>query len=223
MAAFAARQPERSRARTPSRWRRFAVLGGLGVAAAVGACALPVEYSMSLGRGIEITLDVEYWDELEPAAIAHHLHEGGDGGRIEVRISSEERTTVGPDGVAVVEKTMALQLFVFGGELDEDDVWEDLQQEFPALHHAQMQQVPLSGTVHGTLGGKLSHRLLDLQIDRDGVEAAERSILAELAAQGISTDDATVDITHSEDGHGNREIEVRVERHDDGDPPEPAQ
>ncbi|MCA9711838.1 MAG: hypothetical protein KDK70_38735, partial [Myxococcales bacterium] len=52
---------------------------------------------------------------------------------------------------------------------------------------------------------------LDVTLDRHGVEEAERRILAELVADGIAPEDATIDIEQSVDAQGNRRIEVRVE------------
>ena len=214
LAAFARGQeqaPAVPRRRRRSRWL---LIGGLGLAV-VGACALPVEYAMSLGRGVEITMDFQAWDGVDPGELARRLGESVEARHIEVRVTLQKRTVTGPSGEARVEDQMSVQLLVFGTNVDQDAMWEDIQGRFPGLATAEIRDVPLAGTVQGTLGGKLSHRLLDLQIDREGVEAAEQQILAELIARGVEPEDASIDITQHEDELGNREIEVRVEAHGD--------
>lgn len=211
MAAFE-RAPGREPAKQRKRWLpRIAIAGGLTLATAVGACALPAEYPMSLGHGLEISVDAEHMDDVDPEAIARYLRDEFAAERVEIHMSRaiEERT--GPDGEVDVHEEVRLQLFAFGGEANVEEGWQELQDEFPALAEAEIQEVPLSGTVHGTLGGKLSRNLLDLTLDRDGVEAAERQILAELLAQGFDPAHARIDIKHVQGDFGDEEIEVRVE------------
>lgn len=192
------------------RWPRLALASVLGVALAVGACALPSEYPVDLGQGVEIVLSAERFAELDPEQIAAHLGEEMGAERIEVHLSHSVEEHVGPEGELVVDEQVRMQLFALGGEVGSQRGWDALVDEFPALADAEIEQVPLSGVVHGTLGGRLSRDLLDLTIDRHGVEEAEARILAELRAEGIAPADAKVDITTSEeDGH--RRIEVRVE------------
>lgn len=210
VAAFARRHGGGAPAPRRRRSGRIALMCGLGVAVAVGACALPSEYSVDLGQGIEIVLDAARWDELDAERLAAHLGEEMGAERIELHVSRTRDERIGPDGELVIDEQMRMQLFALGGEVDAEDGWDELVREFPALAEAEIQQVPLSGTVHGTLGGRLSRDLLDLEIDRHGVEEAEARILAQLRAEGISTEDATVDITTTEEG-GHRRIEVRVE------------
>ena len=193
------------------RWfPRLAIAGGLTLAT-VGACALPAEYPMSLGHGLEISVDAEHMDEVEPEQIALYLRDELAAERVEIHMSRSIEERTGPDGEVDVHEEVRLQLFAFGGETDAEEGWQELQDEFPALADAEIHEVPLEGTVYGTLGGKLSRNLLDLTIDRDGVEAAERQILAELLAQGFDPSQARVDIKRVQGDFGNEEIEVRVE------------
>lgn len=195
------------------RWTlpRLMVAGVLGGAVAVGACALPAEYPVSLGYGLEITIDAARWKELDPEALAQRIGEVPGAERVELHVARSVEQHVADDGSEQTDETMRVQLFVLGDALDTDRMWRELEGDFPALADAEVHDVPLSGTVQGTIGGKLSHRLLDMTLDQHGVEQAERQIMAELLAQGFDPADATIDIEDSVDDAGNRRIEVRVE------------
>jgi hypothetical protein len=191
------------------RMPRLALAGVLGVAVAVGACVMPAEYPVSLGYGFEIVLPVERWAELDPEAIAMHVQEQTGVERIEVRVHRMQHEHVGERAAA--DGGMRMQLFVFGDGVEPDALLDELQASFPVLADAELHDVPLSGTVHGTFGGQLSHRFLDLTIDQHGVEEAERQVLAVLVAEGIAAEDVTVDITEELGEGGQRRIEVRIE------------
>ena len=83
------------------------------------------------------------------------------------------------------------------------------------LADADIELTEIDGTVHGTLGGMLSHRALGLAIDRGSIEEARERILADLAARGLDGH-ATIEIEDEEtpDGH-RREVRVRVEAQSD--------
>ena len=191
---------------------RLALAGGLGAAVAVGACVMPAEYPVALGYGLELTLPAERWAELDPEAIAMSLDDHPGVERVEVRVHKlqHEHAEAG-GGPSVVEGDMRMQLFVFGDAVDPDAMFDELQASFPVLAGAELHEVPLSGTVHGTLGGQLSHRFLDVTIDQHGVEEAERQVLAALVAEGLAVEDVTVDITEERGEDGARRIEVRIE------------
>lgn len=198
------------------RWPRFALAGVLGVAVAVGACVMPAEYPVSLGYGFDLSLPAARWAELDPEALAHHLEAREGVERVEIRMfqSHAERIVDGGPAPApaptTVHERMHVQVLVLGEALDAEALREELQASFPALAGLQLRDVPLEGTVHGTLGGKLSHEFLDVVIDRHGVEEAERRVLAELVAEGVAPEDVEVDITERHGEDGERRIEVRV-------------
>lgn len=189
---------------------RFAIAGVLGVAVAVGACVMPAEYPVSLGYGFDVLLPAERGATLDPEALAEHLkgHEGVE--RVEVRMFQTHQERVVDDGPLAIEQDLRVQVFVFGDAMDAESLEAELQASFPELEGLQLREVPLEGTVHGTLGGKLSHHFLDVVIDRHGVEEAERQVLAGLIAEGVAPEDAEVDITEIEGEDGERRIEVRV-------------
>lgn len=199
--------------RRPWSWLRLprlALAGALGVAVVVGACVMPAEYPMSLGYGLELTLPAARLAELDPTAIGIHFQEQDGLERVEVRVQHRREQHVGA-AAATSSEEILVQVFVFGDAVDPDALASELQQRFPVLADAQLREVPISGTVHGTLGGKLSHRFLDVVLDEHGVEEAERRVLAELVAQGVAPQNATVDITEERGPDGERRIEVRVE------------
>lgn len=192
---------------------RFALAGVLGVAVAVGACVMPAEYPVSLGYGFDLSLPAERWAAVEPEALAEHIKSLPGVERVEIRLFQTKQERVVDDGPRTVAEEWRLQLFVFGDAMDEEALRTDLQARFPALAGLQLRDMPLQGTVHGTLGGKLSHHFLDVVIDEHGVEEAERRVLAGLVAEGVAPEDAKVDITEHEGEDGQRRIEVRVEAH----------
>jgi hypothetical protein len=79
----------------------------------------------------------------------------------------------------------------------------------PALRDASCTPQPLSGTVHGTLGGRLGYALLDLDIDHKDAELTRAEILEQLRAQGF-TGTAEVEV---EDDAGQRRVKIRLEQH----------
>jgi hypothetical protein len=144
-------------------------------------------------------------------AIAIHLEQRLDVERIELRVQRTHEEHVGAGGPQAIDDDVRILLFVFGDAVDSDALGADLRASFPVLADVELHDVPLSGTVHGTFGGALSHRLLDVTIDTHGVEAAERQVLAMLVAEGIAPEHMKVDITDEHGADGLRRIEVRVE------------
>ncbi len=82
-------------------------------------------------------------------------------------------------------------------------------QVHPGLSGARVEEEEIEGTIRGTLGGLISHELLDVIIDREGVEAARATIIERLAAQGL---DARADVEVQATGDGSRrKVKIRVE------------
>ncbi|MEM9460531.1 MAG: hypothetical protein AAGF11_40560 [Myxococcota bacterium] len=194
---------------------RLLLGGGVGVAAAVGACALPTDYPMSLGYGLEVRLEAATWSEADERALEQRVHALSGVERVELHVSERVEQRIDDDGRSSTAHQIQILLFVFGNAPDSEWVWSTLQHDVPALVDAQVYDVPLEGTVEGTLGGRLSHRFFDLTLDQQGVEQAERrlraELVAELVAEGLAPQDATIDIEQSTDAAGRRRIEVRVQ------------
>lgn len=200
------------------RWPRWLLVAGLGAAALAGACALPSEYEAELGHRLAIVID-DGELELDHAAISSFIEERYHPD--ELRLSLErQRTRERDDAGAVIEHDVQrLEIDAIGDGLDTARMWGELQQAFPELEDARLEDRRIRGRVHGTLGGRLSHDWLDVVIDRHGVDAAKAEILAELAREGV-TGDPQIEIIDDDDGHGRVRREVRVTYEDD-DPASP--
>jgi hypothetical protein len=107
---------------------------------------------------------------------------------------------------------MRVEIEAVGEDLDADVLWDDIVAEFPALADARREDEALHGLVHGTLGGRLSHRWLDVTIDRDGVEEAKRQLILQLAAEGVTGTPEVEIIDEEVDGMRRREVRVRLEQ-----------
>lgn len=193
---------------------RFALAGALGLAVVVGACVMPAEYPVRLGYGLEITVASDRFggvEGLDPEAIGRWLAEDAGLEHVELMVLHHRAETTEPSGTASTRDELRLRLYVAGDGVDPEALMDELRERFPVLADAELHDAPLSGMVHGTLGGKLSHDLLDLTIDRHGVQEAERQILEQLRSDGIDLRHATIDITHEQGADGMRRIEVRVE------------
>ena len=204
-----------ARARLP----QLALAALLGAGAAVGACALPSEYPVDLGRSIEISVDADRMSELDAEALARYVERELGAERVEVHMMRAVDERQVPDGQVFVQERVHLRLFALGGDVNTEEGWEELLEEFPILAEAEVEEVPLEGTVHGTIGGRLSRQFLDFTIDEHGVEEAERRILEQLRAGGIDTSNAKVDVFHWKGDDGHEEIRVRVEAESEESPP----
>lgn len=200
----------------PSAWRRWLFTGALGAAVAVGACVTPAEYEMRLGNRIAISLDVEEAENLDPEVVARHIRDNFPVDRLEMQIRIEHRAGEDDRGQPHEAAEMRLELTVLGPGVDVEEVWDDLQESFPALRSGRIEDEPLATTVSGTLGGKLSGGAIDRLIDGEGVEAAKARIFADLESRGIDPDQADVQVEDAvgDDGMRRREVRIRVEQED---------
>lgn len=188
----------------PSPWRRRMLLGGLAGLAFAGACAVPTEYSMDFGQRLAFSIDDADFD---PRSLDEHIREHFDGIE-EMRISASKSITEKDDDPAELKFDVVLDVV---GNVDGEAIEASLLEHFDALAPADIDVDALGGTVHGTLGGMLSHRALGWELDRGGVEDARARILAEFEAQGLPPP-SRIDVQIEErDGPGRREREIRVE------------
>lgn len=200
-AAFDGTQP---RPRRPS--RRGWIIGGLAGAALVGACALPAEYELSIGHRVALVMTGE--SPVPPHELARHIESSFEVDEIRIAVRKTRRTTDAGEEAATM-----VALDVVGPDVDADALETSLVAAFPTLAEADFEVDALEGTVRGTIGGMLSHRMIDVVIDTEGVEAARERILADLEARGLDGD-ATVEIEDEEtpDGH-RRRVRIEVEAH----------
>lgn len=188
----------------PSPWRRRVLIGGLTGLAFAGACAVPTKYSMDFGQRLAFSVDDADFD---PRALHLHIRERFDGIE-ELRISASKSITERGVGPAQLQFDVVLDVV---GDVDGDAIEASLLEHFDTLAPADIDVDALDGTVHGTLGGMLSHRTLGWELDRGGVEEARARILAELDAQGLPPPTHVEVQIEERDGPGRREREVRIE------------
>ncbi|KYF81838.1 hypothetical protein BE11_37620 [Sorangium cellulosum] len=203
MARFGQLYPEQEVAPMKRLWLRKAlVVAAAAVICGAAACVAPADMEVPVGRSISIQV-AEGAELPEAEALLAVVRGEGKTQRVGVRAQRA-------GGV------VTLQLEVWGDELPEGDVAERIRVAFPALAGAEIREDVLAGTVRGTLGAKLGHELLDLDVlDKDDVEAARRQVMEQLAAQGI---EGKVDV-HIEGDGGKRKVKVQVKR-EDGPPAE---
>ena len=191
--------------RAPGRISRWLLGLGLGAAVVVGACVVPVDYEAEMGQRLAFVLDASEMNEIDVEAMARFIEENHH--PEEMRIAAHAEKTVTDDGETMHD--MRIELTAVGEDLDADALWDDLLAEFPMLADARREDVPLQGTIHGTLGGRLSHDWLDVTLDRHGAEEAKRQIIEQLAAQGVQGT-PEVEIIDEDLGEGHRRREIRV-------------
>ncbi len=198
----------------PHRWGRRVLGVGLGAALALGACALPTDYQAEVGHRLAIIADASILEDVDPGALANYLSEAHVLDELRVEMSVDTRRATGDDGTLEERTEVRIWLEAVGEDLEPDVLWVELQERFPALTAARLEDEELMGTVHGTLGGRLSHAWLDLEIDRHGVEEARARLAEELRLRGIDGQ-PSIEVVDHDDGDGRRRREVRVQIEDD--------
>ncbi|WP_437812856.1 hypothetical protein [Sorangium sp. So ce1078] len=196
MARFGQLYPEQEVAPMKRLWLRKALMvAAAAVVCGAAACVAPADVEVPVGRSISIQV-ADGAEVPEPEAILAVVRGEGKTERVMVRGQRGDGATT-------------LTLDVWGDELPAGDVAERIRAAFPALAGAEIREDVLAGTVRGTLGAKLGHELLDLDVlDKDDVVAARRQVMEQLAAQGV---EGKVDVQIEGDGE-KRKVKVRVKR-----------
>lgn len=185
------------------RMKRFGLRKALLVAAAVmtlgvAACAAPADIEVDVGRRVSIELPEGVEPPLDHQAIEAMIQ--GNGSTTEARVR-----------MAMQNGKSTFEIEVWGNGLSKTDVADEIRAKFPALAKAAIHEEVLEGRVHGTLGQKIGHHWLNLDvIDKSDVEAAKQQVMQQLAAQGVT---GKVDVDVQDEG-GKRKVKVRVERED---------
>jgi hypothetical protein len=177
----------------------------------VGACVVPIDYEAEMGQRIAFTMPLAQMSDLDVEAMARFVEEEHDPEEIRI-MAHAESSHIADAGEEQLVEEVRVEIEAVGEHLDADAVWDDLVEEFPELADARREDEALRGLVHGTLGGRLSHRWLDVTIDRDGVEAAKQQLIEELAAQGVKGTPEIEIIDEEADGMRRREVRVRIEQ-----------
>ncbi|MBV1857102.1 MAG: hypothetical protein KUG77_01730 [Nannocystaceae bacterium] len=186
-------------------WRRRMLAGGLVGLAFAGACVIPTDYSMDFGHRLAFSVDDNAFD---PRALSEHIRTRFEGVE-ELRISATKSMVERDDGsTARLQFDVVLDVV---GSPDPDAIEVSLLEHFDALTPTDIDIDALDETVHGTLGGMLSHRTLGWVLDGESAQQARARILANFAAQGLPPP-SRVDVQiEDHQGHGRHEREIRVE------------
>lgn len=196
---------EKLPAQGPSPWRRRILVGGLAGLAFAGACVIPTDYSMDFGHRLAFSVDDGAFD---PRALSEHIRSRFEGVE-ELRISASKSVVQLDDG-STPRMRFDVVLDVVGSS-DPDAIEVSILEHFDALAPTEINVDALDETVHGTLGGMLSHRTLGWVVDGESAEQARARILADFAAQGLPPP-SRVDVQIEDlDGPGRHEREIRVE------------
>ncbi|UQA58310.1 hypothetical protein [Polyangium aurulentum] len=183
------------------------VFFGVGIAAALGlaACAAPMDVDVEVGRSLAIEYPAGA-AMLEPRAVVDALHGAGKFEDVQVRVLRQN-------------ENVAIKAEVWGQDIGDEPLGDRMKRALPALAGAKIVEEPLEGKVKSTLGRKLGHDLLDLDIaDGQDVEKVRAQILERLAAQGV---EGKIDVEVEGDGIHERRVRIRVEDEEcePGEPP----
>ncbi|TPV95668.1 MAG: hypothetical protein B7733_08580 [Myxococcales bacterium FL481] len=192
--------------RVPWVLKRVAVAVALGAATA-SACRMPVGYELELGERLAVMLPAAAKDTLDLPGMAAFIERSFEMEELSMEVRVEQRLGVQGHEDATAG-TLRLE-WGWVGQTDADEVWTALATAFPVVATARIEAEPLESRVEGTLGGFLTHEVLDVVIDERGVEAAKGLIIEELAARGVDGS-ASVEVERAADGERTR-VEVRVE------------
>ena len=199
-------EPAKPRRAGPRRRWLALALGGLTLAA---ACVAPATYEMDFGHRIAFSVPPEHID-FDPSGVAEHI-ESNFAGVEEIRVMAQI-TKLDHDDGSPVSQQFRIAVDVVG-EVDMRAVETSLVDSFPVLEPGAFDIQEIDGTVHGTLGGLLSHRALGWVVDEQSAAFAREQILADLAARGIETPASVkVDIEEETTPRGiERKVRVGIE------------
>jgi hypothetical protein len=193
---------ERTPAPAPRRpWLRLALAGLVAAGVGVGACQIPTAYERPLGQRIGTILLAETMTQVDPEAVARFVEDNHPIEGMMVRLQMRQ------DEGGAGELRIAME--VVGPDIDIDEVWVDLCEEYPLLDGGRVEGEVLEGIVHGAWGGRLG-----LPLDEGSIDDARERLLHDLRVHGIEGE-ARITIEDEETPRGRqRRIEVRVESED---------
>lgn len=179
---------------------RLAVAGGALALGIIGACQLPAEYQRSFGARIECRVPTETLSGEALEGAVDRLRESADAENLSLRVLDDGAMT-------------SIEIDAWGHYDDPEAALTAIRGAMPALADVHCETETLTGTVHGTLGGRLGYALLDLELDHTDADEARARILEELSAQGF-TGTAEVEV---EDEMGQRKVKIRLEERIEGE------
>lgn len=191
--------------------KRFGMRKALLVAAAlmmlgIAACAAPADIEVDVGKRVSIEVAPGAEPE-DPEAIVNIVRGSGTTTEVGVRMTMQ-------DGKGLME------IEAWGNGLSKEPIADKIRVAVPSLAKAEIREEVLEGKIRGTLGEKLGHDWLNLDvIDENDVELAKEQVMKQLAARGVT---GKVDVDVQNEGPGKRKVKVRVEQQDCEPPPEGA-
>lgn len=197
--------------------KRFGMRKALLVAVAlmmlgIAACAAPADIEVDVGKRVSIELAAGTEPPEDPEAIVHIVRGSGTTMQVDMRMTMQ-------DGKGVFE------IEAWGNGLSKEPIADKIRAAVPALAKAEIHEEMLEWKVQGTLGEKLGHDWLNLDvIDESDVELAKEQVMKQLAERGVT---GKVDVDVQNEGPGKRKVKVRVEQQDcepdpEGSVPQPS-
>ncbi|HRI63749.1 MAG TPA: hypothetical protein PK156_05910 [Polyangium sp.] len=179
--------------------RKMLLVAAAAMMLGIAACAAPADIEVDVGKRVTIEMAEGAKPPADPEAIVDIVRGSGSTAQVDLRLVMENGKP-------------KLQIEVWGNGLSKEVVAEKIRKTVPELANAQIREEVLEGKVHGTLGEKLGHDLLNMDvIDEEDVELAKEQVMKQLAEQGVT---GKVDVDVQNDGPGKRKVRVRVERED---------
>jgi hypothetical protein len=176
--------------------RKFLLASAAVLILGAAACVAPVDMEVDMGRRVTIQ-----YKKAEGAPGPQQIAEavrGVEGNAKQVEIHAIKH---GDDVVVSVD--------MWGDDLPEGPLADKLKAKLPSLENATIQEQPLISKVRGTLGQKLGHDLLNLDVlDTDDVETARQKLLQQLAASGVQGE---VDVQVEGDAN-HRTVRIRAKQ-----------
>jgi hypothetical protein len=182
--------------------KKFGMRKVLLVAAAlmmlgVAACAAPADIEVDVGKRVSIELAAGTEPPEDPEAIVNLVRGTGTTTKVGVRMTMQNGKGV-------------LEIEAWGEGLSKESIADKIRAAVPSLAKAEIREEVLEGKVRGTLGEKLGHDWLNLDvIDEDDVELAKEQVMKQLAERGVT---GKVDVDVQNEGPGKRKVKVRVEQ-----------
>jgi len=184
--------------------KKFGMRKALVVAAAlmmlgIAACAAPADIEVDVGKRVSIELPEGAPQPADPEAIVKIVQGSEKTAQVDVRLQMKNGRGV-------------LEIEMWGTGFSTEPVADKIRAGVPELAKAQIHEEMLEAKVHGTLGEKLGHELLNLDvIDKNDVEVAKQQIMKQLADQGVT---GKVDVDVQNDGPGKQRVKVRIQQED---------
>jgi hypothetical protein len=181
--------------------RKFLAASAAVLILGAAACVAPVDMEVDMGRRVTIEYkQTEASPGVEQVAQA-------------VRTTAENAKDV---QVRAMKKgqDIVVAMDIWGDNLPQGSLGDKIKAKIPSLENAKFQEEILTGQVRGTLGAKLGHDLLNLDVlDTDDVETARLKLMQQLAASGVQ---GKIDVQVEGDGN-ERKVRVRVEQEECAD------